>query len=360
MRRRLLNTLIFLFFCSCVFSCRPEKQADGYSMPRFKVEATQEFEIIGLELDLSRVSSVKAYKNYLILLGQNRWTKQFLHVIDKKTGAIVHSSVALGRGPGEVLSTPWLSLVGQECYLYDQVLDVTQVYDLEKILQGEVGYSRTIRDLEGPSFTIGYFYGPEGRVILRNESFMQRDSSQTRPRIILDLNETRYTYNEYPVTDRVRSYWMYMTPYLTISPDFSKMAIVPAYGAILERFSLSDAITLKGVDRFIAPDFSLNGTNPDFSERGVPVGFTNLTSTNDRILVGMVGEVVSDLGSRKTPEQMFPLFPVLAVFDWEGRPLVRVRNSMNIECPGYDEEESVVYAVVLDAKGSRFLGRMKL
>lgn len=358
-RSSLLNTLLLLFAFLLFLSCEQGKRQDGYSLPDFKKEYTREFEIIGQELDFARVSSIKSYKDYLILVGQNRWTKQFLHVMDKKTGAIIHSSVAFGRGPGEVLSAPWFSLVGQECYLYDQSLDATQIYDLERILQGEIGYSQTIRDLEAPPFTIGYFYGPEGRVIVRNESFIQRDSSQTMPRIILDLDEAHYTYNEYPVSDRVRSYWMYMTPYVTISPDFSKMAIVPAYGAILERFSLSEGIMLMGVNRFIAPDFTIEGTNPDFSDR-FPLGFTNLTSTNDKIIAGMASKELLGLGMQEIQKLKSPHFPILAVFDWDGHPLVGVRNSMNIECLGYDEEEDMVYAVVLDANGSKHLGRMRL
>ena len=356
-RNLLPDTLILLLSCSLFFSCGQGKQNEEYSLPRFKQEFTREFEIIGSELDLGLVSSIKTYKDYLILLGQNRWTKQYLQIIDKKTGEIIHSSAAFGRGPGEVLMPKWLSLIGQECYLYDTSSDVAQVYDLEQILQGEVGYSRTIRELDIPPFTVACFYGPGGRVIFRNETFIQREGYQPMPRIILDQDEAQYTYDEYPVPDPVRSYWMYMTPYLTISPDFSKLAVVPAYGAILERFSLSGGITLMGVDRFIAPDFAIVGTNPDFSEHAIPFGFTNLTSTNEKIFIGMVDKVVSGTGTQSLE---YPRFPILAVFDWNGRPLVRVRNSMNIECLGYDEEEGVAYAVLRNAEDARYLGKMRI
>ena len=358
-RNLLPDTLFLLLSCSLFFSCGQGKQNEEYSLPRFKQEFTREFEILGSELDLGLVSSIKTYKDYLILLGQNRWTKQYLQIIDKKTGEIIHSSAAFGRGPGEVLGPRYLSIIGQECYLYDPSSDVAQVYDLEQILQGEVGYIRTIRDLDIPPFTVGCFYGPGGRVIFRNETFIQREGSQPMPRIILDLDEAQYTYDGYPVPDRVRSYWMYTQPHLTISPDFSKMAVVPEYGAILERFSLSGGISLMGVDRFIAPDFAIKDTNPSFSEN-FPLGFTSITSTNDKIIVGMVGEDLSGLGIREVSELKSPLFPYLAVFDWNGRPLVRVRNSMNIECLRYDEGEGVVYAVLRNAEDARYLGKMRI
>ena len=71
----------------------------------------------------------------------------------------------------------------------------------------------------------------------------------------------------------------------------------------------------------------------------------------------MVDKVVSGTGTQSLE---YPHFPVLAVFDWNGRPLVRVRNSMNIECLGYDEEEGVVYAVLRNAEDARYLGKMRI
>ena len=354
---RLINYIFpLLLSCSLFFSCGQGEQGD-YSLPKFKQEFSREFEIIGQEMDLTRVASIQCYKDYLVLLSLDPWTQKYLQIVDKKTGTILQSSVARGRGPGEVLPTPWLSLIGQECILYDRSLQGAHVYDLEKILQGEVGFCRTIQERESDVSPIGVFYGPTGKVRFSNESFIQRDSSRTVSRIILEQDAKRYIYNEYPVPDRVRSYWMYMTPYLTFSPDFSKMAVVPAYGAILERFDLSEGISLLGTDRFIEPDFMLKGTSPDFSDHAIPYGFTNLTSTNDRIFVGMVGEVVSGSGTRNLE---FPHFPILAVFSWDGKPLMKVRNSLSIECLGYDETEGVVYAILNDADGNRHLGRMKI
>ena len=356
MRRLIRHSFFLLLSCSLFFSCERGKQGD-YSLPKFKREFSREFEIFGQELDLPLVSSIRIYKDYLILLGQNPWTRQYLQVVDKKTGTIVFSSVARGRGPGEVKFTPWLSLRDQECYLYEPDLQSTHIYDLEKILQGEVGFCRTIQEENTGFAPVGVFYGTGGKVVFSNESPTPRDSSWVVPRIILDKNEERYTYNDYPVPDRVRTWWMYMTPYLTFSPDFSKMAVVPAYGAILERFDLSKGITLMGADRFIEPDFTLKGTGPDFVGHAVPYGFSTLTSTNDRIYAGMVAEVVSGEGTRRLE---YPLFPVLAVFDWEGHPLVKIRNSLNIKCLGYDETEGVVYAILNDADGNIHLGRMKI
>lgn len=351
----LFKGIILLLSILCLYSC--EQRQDEYSIPKFKKELSKEFELLGKELEFGSVSSIGLYKDYLILIALDSRTSRFLHIVDKRTGEFIFSTAALGRGPGEVSNTPYMSLVWQECYLYDRMSQVTQVYDLELVLKGEIGFSRTIQERALTFPPTGVYYGPEGKVVFSNESFIQRDSSMTESRIIFDNGAAQYTYNEYPIPDRVRTWYMYMTPHLAFSPDFSKMAVVPAYGAILERFSLSGGISLMGTDRFVEPDFTIKGNRPDFSEHAIPYGFTNLTCTNNKILVGMVGEVVSGLGTRKLD---FPHFPIIAVFDWNGRPLIKVRNSLNIECLAYDENEEVVYAVIRDSEDLSYLGKMKI
>ena len=353
--KRGATELILLLSILCLYSC--EQKQDEYSIPKFKKELSKEFDLLGKELEFGSVNSIGLYKDYLVLVALDSRTSRFLHIVDKRTGEFIFSTAALGRGPGEIANTPYMSLVGHECYLYDRMSQVTQVYDLDLVLKGEVGFSRTIEERSLTFPPIGIYYGPEGKVVFSNESYIQRDPTMTEPRIVLEEGSAQYTYNEYPIPDRVRTWYMYMTPHLAFSPDFSKMAVVPAYGAILERFNLSEGISLIGTDRFVEPDFTIKDNRPDFSEHAIPYGFTNLTCTNNKIIVGMVGEVVSGLGTRKLD---FPHFPIIAVLDWNGRPLMKVRNSLNIECLAYDEDEDVVYAVVRDSKDISYLGKMAL
>ncbi len=345
-----------LLCCSFAVSCR---QGDGqeYVFPKFEKEFAQEFEPVGPELDFGGAYSIHPYGDYLILVELDEVTSMFLHVLDKKTGEIIRSAVPNGRGPGELLFPPKVTLVGNECYLYDPQQEVTQVYDLDRILRGENGYLWTLLEQVGP-FSDGVYHGPDDRaVVFSNESFMRRDSSRVVTRIVFEKGTERHTYNEYPVEDRARTWWMYMTPYLTFSPDFTKMAIVPAYGAILERFDLSDGISLMGVDRFSKPDFKLNGSNPDFTHYAIPIGFSGLASSNDRIFAGMVAEPVSGQGTRNLE---FPYTPMLAVFGWDGRPLMRIRTSIQIDRLAYDEEEGVLYAVYRDEDQIWHIGKMKI
>ncbi len=347
--------LTLSLLCSFAVSCR---QGDGleYALPKFEKEIAKEFEIVGPELDYG-VCHIYSYADYLILNAHDMRTNQFLHIWDKKTGEIIHSTAREGRGPGELLFRPVVSRVGHECYLYDRQQDVTQVYDLDKVLQGDNGYVGTLLE-SATSFTVGAYHGPGDRtLVFSNESFIQRDSSRAVTRIVFEKGTERHAYNEYPVEDRARSWWMYMTPYLTISPDFTKMAVAPAYGAILERFELSDGISLMGADRFIKPDFMLDGNNPDFSHYAIPFGFSGLASSNDRIFAGMVKEAVSGQGSRNLE---FPICPMLAVFGWDGRPLMRIRTSFQIDELAYDEAEGVLYAVLRDADRISYVGKMKI
>ena len=350
--------LLTLSFLGCfAVSC---KQADSreYVLPEFEKEITQEFELVGPELDYG-VCHIYSYADYLILSAHDIRTKQFVHIWDKNTGEIIQSTAQEGRGPGELLFPPVVSRVGNECYLYDRRQDVTQIYDLDKVLQGENGYVGTLLELVNP-FTVGVYHGPGDRtLIFSNETFLQRDSSVIVSRLILDQGVDRYEYNEYPVPDRERTWAMYTTtPCLTFSPDFTKMVIAPAYGGILERFDLSDGISLLGVDKFVEPDFDVRGGMPDFSaERPLPICFTGLDSTNDRIFVAMDEKDAWWIGRDNSRENHMT---VVGVFDWEGHPLMRIKNSRHIESLAYDEEEGVLYAVLSDADGVLHIGWMKL
>ena len=277
---------------------------------------------------------------------------------DKKTGEIIRSTAQEGRGPGELLFHPSVSLVGNECYLYDRQLEVTQIYDLDKVLQGDNGYVGTLLELATP-FTVGVYHGPGDRtLVFSNESFIQRDSSRAVTRIVYEKGTERYDYNEYPVPDRERTWSMYMTPYLTFSPDFTKMAITPAYGGIVERFDLSDGITLLGVDKFVEPDFDVKGGMAEYSvERPLPICFSGLASSNERIFAAM-----DEKGAWRIPSEdpRDHHMTVVAVFDWEGHPLMRIRTSSHIDYLAYDEAEGVLYAVLSDADNVLHIGKMKI
>lgn len=343
--------------CSFAVSCR---QGDGpeYALPKFEKEIAKEFEIVGPELDYG-VCHIYSYADYLILDAHDMRTNQFLHIWDKKTGEIIHSTAREGRGPGELLFRPVVSRVGHECYLYDRQQDVTQVYDLDKVLQGENGYLWTLLETVN-TFTIGVYHGPGDRaLIFSNDTFLQLDSSRTVTRIVLEKDAERYAYNEYPVPDRERTWAMYMTtPFLTISPDFTKMVIAPAYGGILERFDLSDGISLLGVDKFVEPDFDVKGGMADFSaERPLPICFTGFAATNDRFFAAMDEKGAWWIGGNDSREGHMT---VVGIFDWEGHPLMRIKNSRHIESLAYDEEEGVLYAVLSDAENVLHIGRMDL
>ena len=346
-----------LLCCSFAVSCR-QGDKGKYALPRFEKEFTQEFELVGQELDFGGVCSIYPYGDYLLLGAYDARTLKYLHVMDKNTGEIIQSAVHEGRGPGEMLFHPSVSLVGPECYLYDRVGKVTQIYDLEMILQGENGYLGTLLEPVGP-FVRDVYHGSEDRtVFFSNESFVQQDSSRLSPRIVLEKGTEHYEYDEYPFPDRQRTWSMYNTPYLTISPDFTKMAVAPAYGGILERFDLSDGISLLGADKFVEPDFDVrNGMAVFTEERPLPICFAGLSSTNDRIFAAMDEKgawwLIPD-GSRDHH------MTVVAVFDWDGHPLMRIKNSRHIDSLAYDEAEGVLYAILCDTDGVLHVGKMNI
>ena len=351
---------ILLLSLLALLSCGGGREEAGeYVFPKFDWEERREFELITPELaPLSRVGDLAVYGDYLAVVSLDLRDGGFLHLIDKRTGERVGSTAAYGRGPGELLSTPQMRISGHECNLYDRVAQKTQVYDLDALLAGEPSFLRT-----RPSHLLwhsptGVFEQEDRAVALTNRSPLATALYQEDARLVLETESDTFEYDEYPIDDLERTWFMYMTPYMAVSPDFDRLAVVPAHGGIVERFELSeDGIRLLGVDRFMAPDFEVkNGERVFSDERPLPTCFSGLAASEERIFAGMVDE---DIPPRGRPG--LSAIPVLAVFDWSGRALYRARTSVRqIESVAYDASENTVYASVCDDDGRRYLGKMKL
>ena len=351
--RSFIRCLALLLLAGPLFcSCRP-KDPDGYLYPKFGKTFSGEFDIVA-PLDYRLVRSIFTYKDYIGLICTDGVNPFVLHLVDKKTGEIVADAVTEGRGPGEMLMPSQVSVDGNLCYLFDGMSLETQVYDLDRILQGEYGYcwTRMKEDLPWPPTDVRW--SSERELIFSNRSPVQKDSTRVPSRIVLDVDGRRYSYDEYPVPDPSRNWVMFTQPSLTVSPDFTKLAVAPGTGGILEMFDLlDDGIRLRGIGRYLEPDFPIKNNWYDFSggDLVLPYFFSDLASSDGRIYCGMEAE--ERQGKR-------PGFPYLAVFDWDGRPLLRVKNSLRIENVAYDVSEDAVYAVLGDAEQSLFVGKMDM
>ena len=348
MRRLLPLSLLVLL------SCGGREEAGEYAFPKFDREERREFELITPELaPLSRVADLAVYGDYLAVVSLDLRDGGFLHLIDKRTGERVGSTAAYGRGPGELLSTPWIWIAGHECSLYDRMTQNTLVYDLDALLRGEPSYLRTLPARTIP-FPVAVFQGADRTLIFTNRS-ERADPSLRQTRIVLEHASGEVEYDEYPLDEWVKTWNMYNTPELALSPEFDRLAVAPALGGILERFEVSESeIRLLGADRYVAPDFETEGSSLTGSD--YPFCFSALAASEDRIYAGMVDEDIPPLG-----RPGLAAIPVLAVFDWSGRALYRARTSVRqIESVAYDASENTVYASVCDDDGLRYLGKMKL
>lgn len=350
------KSIVILCLISILYGCVPRRESD-YRMPVFE----QELAIAPVQLcelsEYNYIHSISVCGDYLVMVAYNLRTEQYLHLVDKKTGEIIRSTGSRGRGPGELMGVPELSCDSGKIFLYDRVSRKTNVYDIEKLLLGLSSYIETIQENNPPLCSM--LYGPGGkRLLIDNESYTKQDTI-TKPRIVLFNGAHISTYEQYPLEDRRKTWFMYSSPDITVSPDFKKMAIAPTGaggGAILERFDMTDRIRIRGIDNMIPVDFEVE--KGDIVETANSMyGFNNLTSTERRIYGGMVDPGIS---LKEIREKKGYIFPYVVEFDWNGKAIRRFRLHYNVENLAVEKDGSVLYIVYGDKNRNNYLGRIAL
>ena len=350
------KSIVILCLISILCGCVTRRESD-YRMSVFEQDLAITPEQLCELSDYNYRHSISVCGDYLIMVAYNLRTEQYLHLVDKKTGEIIRSTASRGRGPGELMSVPELSCDSGKIFLYDRVSRKTNVYDIEKLLLDLNSYIESIQENNPPLCCM--LYGPGGkRLLIDNESYTKKDTI-TKPRIVLYNGAHISTYEQYPLEDRRKTWFMYSSPDITVSPEFKKMAITPTGaggGAILERFDMTDKIRIRGIDYMIPVDFEV--------ERGEIVetansmyGFNNLTSTERRIYGGMTDPEISLSEIREKKDH---LFPYVVEFDWNGKAIRRFRLHYNVENLAVEKDGRILYIVYSDKDHINYLGRIPL
>ena len=328
---------------------------DGhYALPVFKHDYEADFDWVTDTLgEFGHIEALVSYKEYLAMIAYSyRSNGTYLHIIDKKTGTIIQDAVQYGRGPGEVVSTPKVCLLDDVLYLDDRMALSSLRYDLSGLPGSTVRYLGK-EDIAGhPIKTV---YGSDKQLILTNASYLE-DSQEIGDRITLQTGKGEWVYNEYPVEDRKLTWFMYNDPRVVVSPDWTRLAIAPAYGSLLEIYNIQGGITPIKTKRFIPPDFEVRRANIEFTSK-TSYGLKSLVSTKTRIFACMVE---GKYPFKVLMEKKMPLFPMLVIFDWEGNPQTSIKTPRDIYSFAYDEKENAIYAMLRGPEQSFYLGRMDM
>lgn len=365
-----LDAQYFLALCmaTCLYgtliSC---SDTEDYSRPKFKVETTGDFEIIGEELeDAGLTSKLWIHGDYVIAHYLKLSDQTYVHVFDKKTGEPVLDALRRGRGSNEILWTQ-NSVVDSntgEVTFYDLQQDAKLTFSIDSLVEfgPSVIHKRDYR--HRPWVSNIFPHHDDEEILITNPSFLTKDEDiEPRIRLMDSLGNVLAKYEVFPELDRKTLYSCYSFPSAAISPDESKLALAIYCGAILETFSVArDTIKRRAIKRFIKPEF----TTDDMGNLGITensyAGFQTLTAKDDLLYAVYDGEVNLFENAKLPAGQKMTFSRNIAVFDWDGNPLKKIRTNYSVSAIDITEEESgkVLYAFIEDKEGHYFLGKMNI
>lgn len=332
-----LNNLALLVITLLIVSCRPS-DGSAYRIPEFKsVNTLEKIEFLTDDLGFNSVNDIFKHGNYLYVIAYDFKSQYFLHVYDIKTGEHVRSSIKYGNGPNEIIY-PGISYFDYETghlFFYDKVKQELYQYSVtDDILLVNS------RALSLSPWLTNYFQVSEDKYIRiqSNRESSKEDSNNPRIALYDNNNNLLYAYNNYPLSgdDSIRH-----IVYTTISGAMSinKKYIVTGtvYGGILEIFNVSDGINLSSVHYFVEPTLILR--NGNFDNDDTILGFNDLFATPKYIYASYDGENYGDVPVTK-------FFNNIAVFDYKGRPIGKLRLNNTVERICVDEDNKKIYCVL--------------
>lgn len=202
-----------------------------------------------------------------------------------------------------------------------------------------------------------------GRLSVNNTTMFWEDTSGM-PRIQLKdssgipLSSIRnYPFLEEGQKDKLR----YNFDHLGVSPDNSKFVICHSPG-ILDIYSLKEGtIRHKSARKCTNLDslFAFRGSYLEFNKWDI-YSYADIFATNKRIYTAFDGRN-SKFEIYKHKNGKFPmLYNNIAIYNWEGNALVRIKSDCEIELLCADEEHVMLYGVVKDGSGERFIGKLRM
>lgn len=343
--------------------CNGDIQKSEYSFPGFKETAEAEFEVISDELfGLNAISDITVRGSKIIVCSVSLEDGKIMHLYDKgNVGPPMHI-LNYGRGPKELLFASNISFSHVTGTMtFSDNLAAKQVNVNVDVL-AERGLDAVDEvQWQVPRWNVHNLKLEKGNLLTYNIGYLQRDTSKV---MRLEMRD-RYgnilsAYNEFPVIDNDRKrFMMYTNEIIAVSPDEEKMAIASSLGGILETFSLKNGeIRNKATKYFIEPDFSIEGNRYNYDN--LLDCFSDLYAEDDVIYAAYGGEVRMSENRNRPPEEQSLSYRNIAVFDWEGRALKKIRTDYRIERLCLDKGENTIYAVIKDTEGRAYIGRIRL
>ena len=351
---------LLVLYCLLLLGCR--NGGDRYSQPRFSDKREVSVEIIAGPLPFTMASAIEVTGPYLVAMAADVMDHSFCHIFDK-SGQLLCNTLREGRGPGELLALEGnLSVRNGRVEFLDRLTKTMFSFDVDSLLMAlSSGLSAPIESYSVFSLLKAEDYRNDFHdMTLVHQKISPRmvESGEEMRRLSVfdDLGNLVSRFDSFAEEDEWKN-WA-DTYHFSISPDGTKLAVVPTWSGTLELFDLP-GLTPIYVGYFAPQEFESPSGSVSLTEKSA-IQFSDIVSS-DKEVYAVWGGDVAFLPNRELPEELQAI-PAnkIDVFDWKGKPVKQIITDYRVHRVCLDESAGCLYAIVSDKEESYYLGRIVL
>lgn len=327
-----------------------------YEVPKFRVEEKINFKLLTEDQLWGGQSSIFKYGELLAVVTFSKADETWLHIF-KSSGEHLGDYIHTGRGPEEILYVSRAHLSGSILYLMAPMDKKMLAVDLSKIVDGG-DEMITQTDLVDDSNWLFYsFPVSRGNTVGIYHPRTLDENCYDSGRICLFDSEGKIvsSYGDSPYDDyspAAREFLELAMSNQVISPDGKHLAITQCVGAVLELFSIDNAIRCNKTMFFVKPEFEETGNTVGINEESV-AGLGRPCADDDYLYCPY------DCENRYDEASANCLFSRIAIFRWNGSAEKIINTDYRIDSLTTDDEGETFYAVVSDPDRREYLARLK-
>lgn len=349
-RLYLLISVILLGSCAGI-------KDERYQLPRFPVSSEGQFEILAGPLSIAAVNHIREWGPYIIVMAPDPDVTAFCRIYDKR-GNLLGKTFPYGRGPGDILSGAGDFTVNHGVVtLLDRMKNAELSFGIEDYLSSGPEVIRETKVLL-PNWEIARI--PLGDRTLTMSMLSPVSNKNTedvlRLKLLDEYDNVIATNDSCPEEDGWKN-WS-DTYHLCVSPDGSKLAIVPTWSGTMELFDLP-SLERRYTGYFAPQEFDSPSGGVGFTDK-TAIMFSDICASDGKVYVTWGGDVPLKPNKRlPLEEQVLPLRHIF-VFNWNGEPLRDIVTEYRIERICVDRDEEYIYALLEDKGENYLMGRLLL
>jgi len=279
--------------------------------------------------------------NYLVLLTNKN--NSIIQIIDIDNGKLLKSFGKKGQGPGEFVGasmTLFTPSAPDKFWIFDVTLRRLTQYNINTVLDLNIFEPDTIVNISsdaGCPFTF---------CCLNCDNFVASGALKSRLCFYNSKGDTIKTNGYIPgKRDKNTPSFVHFQAYqgaLNTNYHAKKIAISNLAGDLLEVYDFKGNIlkTIHGPDLFV-PEYKRSSNTAGITNK--ESGYFDLCSSANYIYCNYSGEISEDI-----TDWTVSLGKNILIFDWEGKPIKRVKTDIRLGYIDVSDERNTIYAICYD------------